>query len=133
MSKLIDGQVENASHDFDKIKQVGCEHGKEKKLNIDVDKILGLKGDDLVSVDAGDYGDYYGDYEPDAEVLSTQQVNIKLKLHHLSVLSILETVFSFFYFQMRDAVASVASEFEFNQKTVDEIKQEAENEIKGTK
>merc|ERR1739838_593514 len=68
MSELIDSQIENASHDFDKIKQVGCEHGKEKVLNIDVDKILGLKGDS----------------------------------------------------GLRDAVESVASEFEFNQKTVEE-------------
>jgi len=107
MSELIDGQIENASHDFDKIKQVGCEHGKEKVLNIDVDKILGLKGDAGVSDDAGDYGDFYGDYEPDAEVLSTQQ--------------------------LREAVESVASEFEFNQKTLEEIKEEAKNEIKDTK
>ena len=85
MSKLIDGQIENASHDFDKIKQAECEHGKEKVLNIDVDKILGLKGDAGVSDDAGDYGDFYGDYEPDAEVLSTQQVNIILKMHNLLV------------------------------------------------
>jgi len=75
MSELIDGQIENASHDFDKIKQVGCEHGKEKVLNIDVDKILGLKGDS----------------------------------------------------GLRDAVESVASEFEFNQKTVEEIKEEAKD------
>merc|ERR1712106_1121274 len=45
MKDLIDSQIENASHDFDKIKQEGCEHGKEKVFNIDVDKILGLKGD----------------------------------------------------------------------------------------
>merc|ERR1712126_686806 len=45
MKELIDSQIENASHDFDVIKQEGCEHGKEKVLNIDVDKILGLKGD----------------------------------------------------------------------------------------
>ena len=45
MKELIDSQIENASHDFDIIKQDGCEHGKEKVLNIDVDKILGLKGD----------------------------------------------------------------------------------------
>ena len=45
MKELIDSQIENASHDFDIIKQEGCEHGKEKVLNIDVDKILGLKGD----------------------------------------------------------------------------------------
>ena len=41
----MDSQVDNASHDFDKIKQEGCEHGKDTVLNIDVDKILGLKGD----------------------------------------------------------------------------------------
>merc|ERR1719244_2123103 len=45
MRKLIDSQIENASHDFDKIKQEGCEYNKERVLNIDVDKILGLKGD----------------------------------------------------------------------------------------
>eukprot|EP00092_Neocalanus_flemingeri_P044669 GFUD01049622.1.p1 GENE.GFUD01049622.1~~GFUD01049622.1.p1 ORF type:complete len:126 (+),score=56.82 GFUD01049622.1:27-380(+) len=81
MIKLIDSQIENVSHDFDKIKQAGCEHGKEKALNIDVDKILGLKGD------AG----------------------------------------------LREAVESVSSEFEFNQKTLEEIKEEAKNEIKDTK
>ena len=45
MSELIDNEVENASHDFDKIKQDGCEHDREKVLNIDVDKILGLVPD----------------------------------------------------------------------------------------
>ena len=46
----------------------------------DVDKILGLKKDDLVGVEVGDYdSDIYGDYEPDAEVLTPQQV-IYLKL-----------------------------------------------------
>ena len=49
MKDMIDSQIENASHDFDKIKQAGCEHGKEKVLNIDFDKILGLKGDSGVS------------------------------------------------------------------------------------
>merc|ERR1712126_335973 len=48
MKELIDSQIENASHDFDVIKQEGCEHGKEKVLNIDVDKILGLKGNSEV-------------------------------------------------------------------------------------
>ena len=79
MSELIDREVENASHDFDKIKQDGCEHGKEKVLTIDVDKIFGLKGDSGVNDDAGeyggDYGDFSGDFEPDAEILSTQEVN----------------------------------------------------------
>ena len=36
--------MNDASHDFDKIKQEGCDYDKEKVLNIDVDKILGLKG-----------------------------------------------------------------------------------------
>jgi len=77
MKELIDSQIENASHDFDIIKQEGCEHGKEKVLNIDVDKILGLKGDS----------------------------------------------------GLRDAIESVASEFEFNQKSVDDIKEEAKDII----
>jgi len=78
MKELINGQIENASHDFDKIKQTGCEHGKEKVLNIDVDKILGLKGDA----------------------------------------------------KLRDAVDSVSSEFEFNQKTVEEIKEEVKDALR---
>merc|ERR1712213_183115 len=45
MAALIDEEVNDASHDFDKIKQEGCDYDKEKVLNIDVDKILGLKGD----------------------------------------------------------------------------------------
>merc|ERR1711902_35864 len=77
MKELIDSQIENASHDFDIIKQEGCEHGKEKVLNIDVDKILGLKGDS----------------------------------------------------GLRDAIESVASEFEFNQKSVEDIKEEAKDII----
>jgi len=48
MSALLDGQIEEASHDFDKIKQEGCEYEKEKVINIDVDKILGLKGNSEV-------------------------------------------------------------------------------------
>ena len=49
MRDLVDSQVEDASHDFDKIKQEGCDYNKDKVLNIDVDKILGLKGDSSVS------------------------------------------------------------------------------------
>ena len=48
MSNMLDGEIEEASHDFDKIKQEGCDYNKEKVLNIDVDKILGLKGDSQV-------------------------------------------------------------------------------------
>jgi len=104
MKKVIDDQIDNASHDFDKIKQDECDYGKEKALNIDVDKILGLKKDDLVGVEVGDYdSDIYGDYEPDAEVLTPQQ--------------------------MREAIASASSEFELDQKTVDEVKEDAANKL----
>merc|ERR1712038_1014628 len=74
MKELIDIQVDNASHDFDKIKQEGCEYGKEKALNIDVDRILGLKGDS----------------------------------------------------GLRNAVEAVSAEFEFNQKTIEDIKEETQ-------
>jgi len=107
MKKLLDSQIENASHDFDKIKQEDCEHDKEKSLNIDVDKILGFNKYAGVSAESEDYGESYGDYEPDAEVLTNKQ--------------------------LKEAVASVASEYEFNQKTLDEIKEEAKNQIEGTK
>ena len=50
MSSLLDAQIEEASHDFDRIKQEGCEYNKEKVLNIDVDKILGLKGSSEVKL-----------------------------------------------------------------------------------
>ena len=55
MRDLVDSQVDDASHDFDKIKQAGCEYNKEKVLNIDVDKILGLKGDSGVSDQDSEY------------------------------------------------------------------------------
>ena len=42
MSDLLDNEIVNASKDFDKIKQAGCEHDREKALSIDVDKILGI-------------------------------------------------------------------------------------------
>merc|ERR1711915_227702 len=74
MYRVLDEQVEDASHDFDKINQEDCEHEKEKKLSIDVDKILGLAKDETESGDDVEYDDYYGDYEPDAEVLTAQQV-----------------------------------------------------------
>ena len=48
MSNLLDAEIDEASHDFDKIKQEGCEYEKEKVINIDVDKILGLKGNSEV-------------------------------------------------------------------------------------
>ena len=48
---LIDSQIGNVIHDFDKIEQAECKHRKEKALNIDVDKMLGLKGDSGVVYD----------------------------------------------------------------------------------
>ena len=42
MSDLLDNEIKNASKDFDKVKQAGCEHDREKALSIDVDKILGI-------------------------------------------------------------------------------------------
>jgi len=78
MRELLDNQVENASHDFDKIKHEGCDYNKEKVLNIDVDKILGLKGDS----------------------------------------------------GLREAVESVASEFEFSKKTLNEFQEEAKDILK---
>merc|ERR1711878_229675 len=75
MSALLDGQIDEASHDFDRIKQEGCDYNKEKVLNIDVDKILGLKGNS----------------------------------------------------GLREAIDSVTSEFEFNKKTIEEIREEAKD------
>jgi len=77
MRDLVDSQVEDASHDFDKIKQEGCDYNKERVLNIDVDKILGLKGDS----------------------------------------------------SLREAVESVASEFEFSKKSLKDIQVEAKNNL----
>jgi len=77
MRDLVDSQVEDASHDFDKIKQEGCDYNKERVLNIDVDKILGLKGDS----------------------------------------------------SLREAVESVASEFEFSKKSLKDIQDEAKNNL----
>ena len=91
MSSLLDGQIEEASHDFDRIKQDGCEYNKEKVLNIDVDKILGLKGS--------------------SEVKSFLLLTLVLK--DINVV------------QVRDAVSAVASEFEFNSKSLEDIKKEA--------
>jgi len=80
--------------------------GRRKKLNIDVDKILGLNKDDLAVVETAEYdSDIYGDYEPDAEVLTPQQ--------------------------MREAIASANSEFELNQKSEEEIKEDAANKLFG--
>ena len=73
MKELLDSQIDDASHDFDKISHTSCSYDTATGLNIDVDKIIG-GGSDLVSDE--DYDLYYGDYEPDAEILSLNEVNI---------------------------------------------------------
>ena len=71
LKKLLDDQVDDASHDFDTISHSSCSYDKTEGLSIDVDKIIGH--DDGVLTDE-EYDDYYGDYEPDAELLDDNQV-----------------------------------------------------------
>ena len=93
MSDVIDKEIDNASHDFDPIKQSGCEYGKEKVLNIDVDKIIGLKGD--------------------------SKVNIR-KYYFLQYIIL----------QFGEILASVASELEFSEKSIEDVKLEVEKKNK---
>jgi len=107
MKKLLDNDLKDedkeASHDFDKIKQADCNYGKDKAITIDVDKILGLgKGNTGEEYYSDVYGEY-GGLEPDAEVLSESQI--------------------------RDAVESVASEFEFNKQPLNQVKEEAKKVV----
>merc|ERR1712211_171206 len=39
--ELLDSQVPDSSHDFDPIKQEGCEHGRGKAWTIDPEKVIG--------------------------------------------------------------------------------------------
>ena len=66
MKAVLDAALgEDASHDFDAIDQTGCaDPDRESAINIDVDRLLGLKEED-----EEEYEDIYGDYEPDAELL----------------------------------------------------------------
>merc|ERR1712179_366183 len=41
LTELLDSQVTDSSHDFDPIKQEGCEHGREKAWTIDPEKVIG--------------------------------------------------------------------------------------------
>merc|ERR1712228_573252 len=41
LTELLDSQVPDSSHDFDPIKQEGCEHGREKAWTIDPEKVIG--------------------------------------------------------------------------------------------
>jgi len=65
MKQKLNTFIDDASHDFDKIKQTGCDYSKDKVLTIDVDKIINGGGDD----ESG-----FGDFEPDAELINTSQV-----------------------------------------------------------
>ena len=67
MKAVLDEALgEDASHDFDAIDQTGCaDPDRESAINIDVDRLLGLKEEE----EEIEYGDIYGDYEPDAELL----------------------------------------------------------------
>lgn len=107
--KLDEDLGEDASHDFDKIKQKDCTHGDQKVLKIDVDKILNGGQKDLVGYINNTESlsnEDYGDYEPDAEIINPEE--------------------------LRKAQELLASELEGSQKSVEEIQQEA-NEIFDTK
>ena len=65
-------QVDDASHDFDLISHENCSYDTATGLNINVDEIL--NGKDPEKMTEEEYDLIYGDYEPDAEVLSAQEV-----------------------------------------------------------
>jgi len=71
MKNLLNSQVEDGSHDFDRIPHSDCDYNTNTGLNIDVDKLVGNDDDDVVADE--DYDTYYGDYAPnpddDAEIL----------------------------------------------------------------
>merc|ERR1719410_2234249 len=60
------------SHDFDQIKHEDCNYGEDSGFNINVDKILG-QGDEVKITD-DNYDLYYGDYEADVEILSSDEI-----------------------------------------------------------
>ena len=76
MKNLLNSQVEDGSHDFDRIPHSGCDYNTNTGLNIDVDKVIGNDDDDLVADE--DYDTYYGDYVPDndAEVFDISQYQV---------------------------------------------------------
>jgi len=62
MAILLDQQIPNASHDFDKISHDDCDYDSSNgDINIDVDKVLGLADDNLSDTE---YEQFYGDYSP---------------------------------------------------------------------
>ena len=64
--------MDDASHDFDVISHENCNYDTDKGFNINVDEILNGKEPEMMTEE--EYDAIYGDYEQEAEVLSTQQV-----------------------------------------------------------
>jgi len=93
MMQKLNTEIDDASHDFDKIKQEGCDYSKDTVLTIDVDKIIGGGSDDDESG--------FGDFEPDAELINTNA-----------------------------EVQEILRDFDTDQLTVNEIKQDAEGKLK---
>jgi len=73
MKKLLDSQVDDASHDFDVISHENCSYDTDKGFNINVDEILNGKEPEVMTEE--EYDAIYGDYEGVVEVLSAQQLN----------------------------------------------------------
>ena len=65
-------KVDDASHDFDVISHENCSYDTDKGLHINVDELLNGKEPEMMTDE--EYDLIYGDYDPDAEVLSAQQV-----------------------------------------------------------
>ena len=62
---------------FVQIKHEDCNYGEDSGFNINVDKILG-QGDEVKITD-DNYDLYYGDYEADVEILSSDEVRREAK------------------------------------------------------
>ena len=74
MRSLLNSQIEDASHDFDEINHENCDYGDDTGFNIDVDKILGHKDDEDITITDENYDQYYGDYEGEVEIFSPEKV-----------------------------------------------------------
>ena len=74
LKSLLNRQVDDASHDFDQIKHEDCKYGDDSGFNINVDKILGQGESGEVTITDENYDLYYGDYEAEVEILSSDEV-----------------------------------------------------------
>jgi len=74
LKSLLNSQVEDASHDFDQIQHSDCNYGDESGFNINVDKILGQGDSGEVTITDENYDLYYGDYEAQVEILSSDEI-----------------------------------------------------------